>query len=79
MDEAGRVRIPKWLRGLVGLVPGKVQVTVDGEALRIEPNHDVGSDDDGGLEWVGGRLVIPASGVDFDDAWVERMRNSDQR
>ena len=79
IDQAGRLVIPKRLRDRVGLVPGKVEVTVDGAALRIEPLLDAESEDDNGLERVGGRLVIPASGVDLDDARVDEMRRADQR
>ncbi|MCB1027976.1 MAG: AbrB/MazE/SpoVT family DNA-binding domain-containing protein [Microthrixaceae bacterium] len=79
IDQAGRLVIPKRLRDRVGLVPGKVEVTVDGAALRIEPHHDGESDDGDGLDLVAGRLVIPASGVEVDDEWVDEMRRGDQR
>lgn len=79
IDQAGRLVIPKRLRDRVGLAPGKVEVTVDGAALRIEPHLDSELDDDDGLELVGGRLVIPASGMELDDEWVDEMRRADQR
>ncbi|HMS48234.1 MAG: AbrB/MazE/SpoVT family DNA-binding domain-containing protein [Candidatus Microthrix sp.] len=71
--------IPKQLRDVVGLVPGKVEVTVDGAALRIEPLVDSELDETNGLELVDGRLVIPASGMKLDDALVDEMRRADQR
>ncbi len=79
IDQAGRLVIPKQLRDRVGLVPGKVEVTVDGAALRIEPHLDAESDEANGLELVDGRLVIPASGTKLDDALVDEMRRADQR
>lgn len=79
IDQAGRLVIPKQLRDRVGLVPGKVEVTVDGAALRIEPHLDTESDEANGLDLVDGRLVIPASGTRLDDALVDEMRRADQR
>jgi AbrB family looped-hinge helix DNA binding protein len=73
IDEAGRVVIPKKLRDELGLTAGPVEVVRDGAAVRIEPV--TGSD----LERVGDRLVIPASGDDFDDDEVRNLRLSDQR
>lgn len=57
----------------MGLVPGEVEVTADGAALRVEPlagesliEHD-------------GRMVIPAGGADIDDALVRTLRDAGQR
>jgi AbrB family looped-hinge helix DNA binding protein len=73
IDRAGRLVIPKALRDEVGLVPGDVELVRDGAALRIEPV--VGR----GLDEVGGRLVIPASGHEVDDDLVRKLRDADQR
>lgn len=58
---------------------GKVEFTIDGTALRIEPLSLDGPKQDGGLELQSGRLVIPASETVHDDRWVDEMRRSDQR
>ena len=73
IDKAGRVVIPKPLRDGVGLVPGEVEMTIDGNGIRIEP---VVSE---GLVEQDGRLLIPASGTTIDDALVQALRNADQR
>lgn len=79
IDRAGRVVIPKVLREQVGLVPGKVEITVDGAALRIEVDAGVESESSGGLERVRGRLVIPAGGAQLGDSAVHEMRCAEQR
>lgn len=73
IDRAGRVVIPRALREQVGLGAGEVEVTADGSGVRIEPVAGEG------LTEVGGRLVIPASGVEMDDALVRALRDADQR
>ena len=65
--------IPWQLRDRAGIRPGEVEITVDGAGVRIEPV--VGE----GLAEVGGRLVIPASGVEIDDALVRELRDAGQR
>lgn len=65
--------IPKVLRDHLGLQPGEVEVTADGAGLRVEPLAD------GALEEREGRFVIPAGGVDIDDALVQALRDADQR
>jgi AbrB family looped-hinge helix DNA binding protein len=67
IDKAGRVVIPRALRDQVGLTAGEVEVSVDGAGVRIEPIAGEG------LVEVGGRLVIPASGVAVDDATVRTL------
>jgi hypothetical protein len=57
----------------VGITPGEVEITVDGAAVRIEPVTGEG------LVKVGGRLVIPASGVALDDALGRELRDAEQR
>jgi len=73
IDKAGRVVIPKPLRDGIGLVPGEVEMTIDGSGIRIEP---VVSE---GLVEQDGRLLIPASGTTIDDALVQALRDADQR
>ncbi|HEY7046660.1 MAG TPA: AbrB/MazE/SpoVT family DNA-binding domain-containing protein [Jatrophihabitantaceae bacterium] len=73
IDRAGRLVIPKTLRDRLGLVPGEVEVSADGAALRVEP---ITSD---ALEQHAGRLVIPKSGIGLDDDAVRALRDADQR
>lgn len=73
IDRAGRLVIPKSLRDRLGLVPGEVEVSADGAALRVEP---IMADD---LEERAGRLVIPESGITLDDDAVRALRDADQR
>jgi AbrB family looped-hinge helix DNA binding protein len=73
IDGAGRLVIPKSLRDRLGLVPGPVEVTADGAALRVEA---IAED---GLEDRDGRLVIPPAGVHLDDETVQSLRDADQR
>ena len=64
--------IPKPLRVALGLVPGPVEVTRDGAAVRIEPVAGTGTADERG------RLVIPDE-VALTDDDVRSLRHSDQR
>lgn len=73
IDKAGRVVIPKALRERVGLLPGEVEVTVEGSALRIEPCAE------NELQERGGRLVIAASGAPVSDELVRLLRDAGQR
>jgi bifunctional DNA-binding transcriptional regulator/antitoxin component of YhaV-PrlF toxin-antitoxin module len=73
IDKAGRLVIAKPLRDLVGLVPGEVEVTVDGAGLRIEPVAQ------GRIVEAGGRLTVAASGTPIDDEVVRDLRRGDQR
>jgi AbrB family looped-hinge helix DNA binding protein len=76
IDKAGRLVIPKELRDRVGIVPGEVDIVVDGAGLRIEVE---------GLDHIvehEGRLVID-TGEDPDprltDEFVRELRLADQR
>jgi len=73
IDRAGRLVIPKSLRDELGLVPGEVEVTTEGAALRVEPvsSQDVVERD--------GRLVVPESGTAVDDELVRTLRDADRR
>ncbi len=73
IDAAGRVVIPRALRDRVGLVPGEVDLEIDGAGIRLEP---VATDL---VIEKGGRLVIPASGQPIDDDAVQRLRHADER
>ena len=73
IDKAGRLVIPKPLRDHLGLRPGEVEVSAEGSGLRIEP---IAGD---ALEERGGRLVVPAAGVEIDDAVVRSLRDAGQR
>ncbi|MEO5680658.1 MAG: AbrB/MazE/SpoVT family DNA-binding domain-containing protein [Acidimicrobiales bacterium] len=73
IDQAGRLVIPKPLRDRVGLVPGEVEVMVDGSSIRIE---SVTAE---GVREEDGRLVIPAAGAVIDDDLVQALRRADQR
>lgn len=73
IDRVGRVVIPRPLRDQVGLRAGEVEIVVDGAGIRIEAVAGEG------LSEVGGRLVIPASGVPVDDQLVRDLRDADRR
>lgn len=74
IDKAGRLVIPKQLRDELGLRPGEVEVSAYGVGLRVEPV--VGEES---LDERGGRLVIPAAGVQIDDNLVRSLRDVGQR
>jgi AbrB family looped-hinge helix DNA binding protein len=73
IDRAGRLVIPKPLRDSIGLVPGEVEITVDGAGLHIAPLADDRLEDEGGL------LVIPVADVTVSDDLVRTLRDADQR
>ncbi len=65
--------IPKPLREHVGIVPGEVEITIEGAGLHIEPvaSDELGEED--------GRPVIPAAGRRLDDEDVRALRNAGRR
>jgi hypothetical protein len=67
------VVIPRALREKVGLRAGEVEIVADGAGIRIEAVAGEG------VREVGGRLVIPASGVKLDDDLVRDLRDADRR
>lgn len=73
IDKAGRLVIPKQLREEIGLRPGAVDVSVSGSGLHVEPLAGES------LEERDGRLVIPATGAQIDDALVRSLRDAGQR
>ncbi|WOF22737.1 AbrB/MazE/SpoVT family DNA-binding domain-containing protein [Microbacterium betulae] len=73
MDKAGRVVIPASLRARIGLVPGPIDVVVDGSGLRIEiPATDA-------VETRDGFLVIAADGPPVTADGIRELRLADQR
>lgn len=72
MDKAGRIVIPTSLRERVGLVPGPVDLILDGNGIRIEidaPDNII--EKDGRLIITGGPTLTP------DD--IRELRLADQR
>lgn len=73
MDKAGRIVIPAALRERVGMVPGPVDLIMDGTGIRIEvETHD-------NVVEKNGRLVITASGPTLTDDDIRELRLGDQR
>ena len=64
---------PKALRDELGLRPGEVEVTADGNGLRIEVESGEM------LEREGDLLVIPRTGVEIDDDLVRALRDAHRR
>lgn len=56
IDTAGRIVIPKGMREEIGMIPGEVEIYVDGARIVIEPIVDDTFVEEGGL------MVIPATG-----------------
>jgi len=73
IDKAGRLVIPKAIRESAGLMPGVVEVVLDGTGIHVEP---LATEE---LEERAGRLVIPASGAVMGDDLVRALRDGDQR
>ena len=74
MDKAGRLVIPRSLRGQVGLIDGgEVELAVDGAMIRVEPVAGQELAEENGF------LVIPSAGIGLDDDEVRDLRNADQR
>lgn len=73
IDSAGRMVVPKAIRDRLGLVPGDVDIEIDGSDLRIRPVVDdaVVTDD--------GWLVVRTSGATLTDDDVRALRDADQR
>ncbi|WP_230981214.1 AbrB/MazE/SpoVT family DNA-binding domain-containing protein [Mycobacterium malmoense] len=73
IDTAGRLVIPKSLREQSGIVPGEVEISLDGAAIRIE---SVAADD---LVEEDGLLLLPSGGPELDADAVRELRLADQR
>lgn len=73
MDKAGRVVIPASIRERIGLVPGPIDIVIDGTGVRIElTTYDR-------LEERDGRLLIAASGRALTTDDIRELRLADQR
>lgn len=73
IDKAGRLVIPKALRDSVGIIPGEVEVTIDGAGLHVEALAL------GRLVEEDGHLVIAATGDVITDEMIRELRFADQR
>ena len=73
IDKAGRVIIPAAVRARVGLVPGPVDIVVEGTGIRIEvPASDNVVERDG-------RVVIEGDGPALTADDIRELRLADQR
>ncbi len=73
IDKAGRLVIPKALRDHLGLVPGDVDVEIDGAALRVQAVGDQAE-----LIEENGRLVIAATGTPLSADTVRDLIDEDR-
>lgn len=72
MDKAGRIVIPAPIRDRLGMVPGPVDLIIDGTGVRIEVEaHDNVVEKDG-------RLVITGGPV-LTEQEIRELRLADQR
>ena len=74
IDKAGRLVVPKALRDRLGLSPGEVEVTADGNALRVEAVPG-----DGVEERVGTAGDPPVRGARSATTTSVRIRDADRR
>ncbi|WP_228484657.1 AbrB/MazE/SpoVT family DNA-binding domain-containing protein [Microbacterium cremeum] len=73
IDKAGRVVIPAVVRARLGLVPGPVDIVIEGTGIRIEvPAPD-------NLVERGGRMMIDADGPALSADDIRELRLADQR
>lgn len=73
IDKAGRLVIPRSLRGRIGLARGgEVELELDGAGIRIAPVTG------GELLEEGGLLVIPAVGIPIDETTVRELIDADR-
>lgn len=73
IDRAGRLVIPRSLRGRIGLAGGgEVELELDGAAIRIEPVGGSSFREEDGL------LVIPATGTSLTGAAVRELIDADR-
>lgn len=73
IDKAGRLVLPKQVRDRVGLIPGEVEVFVDGAGVRVEP---ISRDE---LSQRADRCVVPPTGTRVTDELIQTLRDADQR
>ncbi len=65
--------VPKPLRDRAGLVPGEVEITEDGNGIRIEPTTAAE------LVERDGHLLIAKSALAIGDDEIDGLRRADQR
>ncbi|WP_120494777.1 AbrB/MazE/SpoVT family DNA-binding domain-containing protein [Microbacterium phyllosphaerae] len=73
IDKAGRIVIPASIRERLGILPGPVDIMIDGTGIRIE----VAAPDD--LVEKDGRLVVRGSGTTLTSDDIRELRLADQR
>lgn len=73
IDKAGRVVIPASIRERLGMLPGPVDIMIDGTGIRIEV---VAPDN---IEEKDGRLVIRGGGSPLTADEIRELRLADQR
>lgn len=73
IDKAGRVIVPAQMRAQLGLVPGPVNISVDGNGIRIE------IDASDNLVERGDRLVLGAAGPALTADDIRELRLADQK
>lgn len=73
IDKAGRVVIPRALREQSGITAGEIEISLDGNAIRIE---SVAVDN---LVEEDGLLLLPSGGPELDADALRELRLADQR
>ncbi|MCS3442945.1 AbrB/MazE/SpoVT family DNA-binding domain-containing protein [Microbacterium phyllosphaerae] len=73
IDKAGRVVIPASIRERLGMLPGPVDIMIDGTGIRIE----IAAPDN--IEEKDGRLVIRGGGSPLTADEIRELRLADQR
>ncbi|GGD68292.1 hypothetical protein GCM10007269_09260 [Microbacterium murale] len=72
MDKAGRIVIPAALRERLGMIPGPVDLIMDGTGIRIEvETHDNVVEKDG--------LLVITGGPTLTDDDIRELRLGNQR
>lgn len=72
MDKAGRIVIPAQIREQLGMLPGPVDLIVDGTGVRVEVEyHDNVVEEDGRLVITGGPALTAED--------IRELRLADQR
>lgn len=73
IDKAGRIVIPASIRERLGILPGPVDIMIDGTGIHIEvaaPDDVVEKD---------GRLIVRGSGTTLTPEDIRKLRLADQR
>lgn len=73
MDKAGRIVIPASIRERLGMVPGPIDLIIDGTGVRIEvaaPGSVTNKD---------GRMVVAGRGTALSADDIRELRLADQR